>query len=297
MRTLDVQHGIQLKNILFLTDFSEAADVAGQYAASLAKSYGAKLIALHVYPAVSDPATPPAAWDQLEQIAKSQAEETKNDLETEFTGIKAEALVREGELWPHVAIIVEQQKTDLIVMGTHGRSGLRRLLLGSVAEEIFRRAECPVLTVGPGVHRQIKSPCEFARILFATDFSDAGNAAAPYAISLAQEHQARLTLVHVIEDAKTGDLVAAHELAASDEALLRKLLPPEAEQWCEPDFVIERGNPAERILDVAARRHADLIVIGARKARGFPGASTHLPIAVAHEIVAKAQCPVLNVRA
>ena len=295
-RTAAFQHGIQLKNILFLTDFSETANRAGEYAGALARTYGAKLFALHVQPPVVNPMTPPASWYNLEEVAETQQAANRKELEAEFQGLNARILIKEGDLWAHVAAIVERENINLIVMGTHGRSGMRRFFLGSIAEAMFRNAECPVLTVGPRATRQKQVPVEFTRIVFATDFSEAANGAAPYAMSLAQEHQAQVTLLHVVAETKTGELVQAHEVAASDEKLLRNLVPPEADQWCVPEFLIERGDAAEKILDVAARRKADLIVLGVRKGKGFPGASTHLPVAIAHEVVSKAQCPVLTVR-
>ncbi|HKQ87359.1 MAG TPA: universal stress protein [Candidatus Acidoferrales bacterium] len=295
-RTAAIQHGIQLKNILFLTDFSETANRAGEYAGALAKTYGAKLFALHVQPPVVNPMTPPASWYNLEEVAETQQAANRKELGAEFQGLNPRIFIKEGDLWAHVAAIVERENIDLIVMGTHGRSGMRRFFLGSIAEAMFRNAECLVLTVGPHATGQKQVPVEFTRIVFATDFSDAANTAAPYAMSLAQEHQAQVTLLHVVAETKAGELVQAHEVAASDEKLLRNLVPPEADQWCVPEFLIERGDAAEKILDVAARRKADLIVLGVRKEKGFPGASTHLPVAIAHEVVSKAQCPVLTVR-
>jgi nucleotide-binding universal stress UspA family protein len=289
-----IQDGIQMKNILFLTDFSETADRAGDYAGALAKSYGAKLFALHVQPPAVNAMAPPASWYNLEEAAEIQKAANKKELEAAFQGLNPRVLIKEGDLWAHVAAVVEKEKIDLIVMGTHGRSGVRRFFLGSIAEAMFRSAECPVLTVGPHATEQQKIPAAFTRILFATDFGEASNAAARYAMSLAQEHQAHVTLLHIIAEPKTCDLVQARE-AASDENLLRNLVPPEAEPWCVPEFLVERGDAAEKILDVAARRKADLIVMGARKEKGFVGASSHLPIGVAHEVVSEAQCPVLIV--
>lgn len=295
-RTAAIQHGIQLKNILFLTDFSETANRAGQYAGALAKTYSARLVALHVQPPVVNPMTPPASWYNLEEVAETQQAANKKELEAAFQGLNPRVFIKEGDLWAHVAAIVEKENIDLIVMGTHGRSGVRRFFLGSIAEAMFRNAECPVLTVGPRAKGQKEVPVELRQIVYATDFSEAGNAAAPYAMSLAQEHQAHVTLLHVIAEPKAGELVQAHEVEASDENLLRNLVPPEADQWCAPEFLIERGDAAEKILDVAARRKADLIVLGVRKEKGFPGAATHLPIATAHAVVSKAECPVLTIR-
>ncbi|HET9802466.1 MAG TPA: universal stress protein, partial [Candidatus Acidoferrum sp.] len=114
--------------------------------------------------------------------------------------------------------------------------------------------------------------------------------------SLAQEFQARLTLLHVVSEPKAGELVGWFDVQESAKKLLANLVPAEAEAWCKPEFFVERGDPAERILDLANLRDVDLIVVGAQPESGVPGAATHLPISIAHKIVARANCPVLTVR-
>lgn len=167
------------------------------------------------------------------------------------------------------------------------------MLLGSVAEEIFRTVPVPVLTVGPHSN---PGKANVREILFSTDFNTESNAAAAYAVSLAQEFQARLTLLHVVPEPKAGELVGWFDVQESAKKLLAKLVPPEAEDWCKPEFFVERGDPAERILDLANLREVDLIVLGAQPESGVPGAATHLPVAIAHRVVARANCPVLTVR-
>ena len=295
MKALEVRHGVQLKKILFLTDFSEAANAAAPYAIGLAKTYGAKILALHMRPPAVNPMTPPASWYGTEEAAETQAGEERRELEAMFMGLSPKIIVKEGDLHGHIDAIVAEENVDLIVMGTHGRSGIKRFFLGSVAEEVFRRADCPVLTVGPHAGRGITIPAEFTRILFATTNTTEAKPALNYALSLAQENQAHITLLHVIAEPGAGTLVQPDDLIDATEASLRKLVPSEAESWCVPDFLVECGDAAKKILDVAAHRKANLIVMGVHKPHGFPGAATHLPIAVAHEVVAKAQCPVLTV--
>jgi nucleotide-binding universal stress UspA family protein len=119
---------------------------------------------------------------------------------------------------------------------------------------------------------------------------------AAHAISLAEEFQAHLTLMHVIANEASGDLLLPGELVKATEQHLRNLVPAEAELWCEPQFVVLQGEAAEKILQVARERDADLIVLGVHQPTGFPGAATHLPIATAHKVVSHAPCPVLTVR-
>jgi nucleotide-binding universal stress UspA family protein len=115
-------------------------------------------------------------------------------------------------------------------------------------------------------------------------------------VALAQEYQAHLTLLHVIEQPKTAELVRPHELEAAALDHLRNLIPMDEELWCEPKAIVLHGSPAEKILETAEREKADLIVMGVREAKGVIRA-THLPAAVAHQVVSHATCPVLTVRA
>jgi nucleotide-binding universal stress UspA family protein len=296
MKSADIHTHIQLRNILFATDFSHAANATAPYVASLAKGFGAKLYALHVRPPIINPMTPPESWPELEAAAEVVAERQRHQLLGTFAGIQLEVLIKEGDLWSNLRDAVEENKIDLIVIGTRGRSGISKFLLGSSAEEILREASCPVLTIGPHCQARSKPSGQFTRILMAADSSPDSAAAARYAISLAEEFQAHLILLHVIEEPKRGDQVRPGDLAESSTNLLRSLIPVGAELQFVPDYVVERGVTADKILEIAATHEADLIVLGVRRATGFPGAATHLPTSIAHRIVSHATCPVLTAR-
>ena len=206
-------------------------------------------------------------------------------------------LVRGESVWLSVEQALRECQVDLVVLGTHGRTGAIKLLLGSVAEEIFRQVKVPVLTIGPVVINGIHNGGHFHRVLFATDFSKEARAAAPYAISMAQENQARLLLLHVMRDPEFN----ASERTPQDSVAnvmhqLYELVPAEEELWCRPEAKVWFGNPAERILEAAMAFDADLIVLGVRDAAGHLGAATHLERTTAHKVVAHAPCPVLTVR-
>jgi len=185
---------------------------------------------------------------------------------------------------------------DLIVLGTRGRTGLGKLLLGSQAEEIFRPAKCPVLTVGPHSQPISGGENELKEVLFATDFTPESQAAAPYAVSVALALQAHLNLLHVVEEPKTEELVYPTEVIPSSERLLRSLVPEDAHFWREPRYFVERGAVSEKILETAERIPASLIVLGVRGPMGIPGAAGHLSAGLAHKVVVNASCPVLTVR-
>ncbi|MGH9703774.1 MAG: universal stress protein [Candidatus Acidiferrales bacterium] len=296
MKTLERQARIELKNIVFATDFSRPSEDALPYAAELARHFGAKLYALHVRPSEIYTMAAPESWQALAEAQQAAAREKVRNLVSRFPDVKSEVVIEEGEIWPALVSTLEKNQIDLIVIGTRGRTGIGKLLLGSAAEEIFREAPCAVLTVGPHSPADPPAGGNFHEILFATDFSEESLAAVPYAISLAQEYQGHLTLLHVIAQPESGDLVNRKEVEASALRRMHALVPLEAEMWCEPWFMVMEGETAETILDVADDRKADLIVLGVRPPEGVPGAATHLPIATAHKLVSHAKCPVLTVR-
>lgn len=283
----------RFENILFATDFSPAAAHAIPFIKKIARHFQSNLVALHVRPPVVNPMTQPGTWPTDIDAAKVFDKEHREELLDTFAGIHTEVRIEEGDLQSSLDNAMQKHNTDLVIIGTRGRTGLAKMLLGSVAEEIFRTVPCPVLTVGPNSDA---ATANIREILFATDFASEAPAAAAYAVSLAQEFQARLTLLHVVPEPKPGDLVSWSDVQESGKKLLRKLVPPEAEAWCKPEYFVERGDPGERILDLANLRAVDLIVLGAQPEKGVPGAATHLPIATAHKVVAHAKCPVLTVR-
>ena len=296
MSTIDAKTRVSLKNILYATDFSPTAESALPYVLGLAKRFGATVHALHVRFPVAYPVVGPEGMPQFMEAAEEQAKQESKQLHELLAGLPHEVLISEGDIWTAINDTLQQRKIDLIVIGTRGRTGIGRALLGSVAEEIFRRAPCPVLTVGPHVSKDTKRRLEMKVILYATDFSPESLAALPYATSLAQENQARLTLLHVIGEPKVGELVHPEQYVDSTLRQLRNLMPSDVELWCEPKFMVEQGPAADKIMEVAIARGADLIVLGVRGAEGRMGATTHLLRPTAHRVVTQAQCPVLTVR-
>jgi len=296
MSTIDTKTRVSLKNILYATDFSPTAESALPYVLGLAKRFGATVHALHVRFPATYPVAGPEGMPQVMEAAEEQAQQESKQLHELLAGLPHEVLISEGDIWTTINDTVQQQKIDLIVIGTRGRTGIGRALLGSVAEEIFRRAPCPVLTVGPHVSKDTQRRLEMKEILYATDFSPESLAALPYATSLAQENQARLTLLHVIGEPKVGELVHPEHYVDSTLRQLRKLMPPDAELWCEPKFMVEQGPAADKIMEVAIARGADLIVLGVRSAEGRMGVTTHLLRPITHRVITQAQCPVLTVR-
>ncbi len=295
MTLTDARSRVRIANILWTTDFSSSSEAALLYAMAIAGRYDSQIYMAHVIRPDSYQLVPPVASGAALDQTRLYAEQQMGNLlvSGRLRGIRHQVLIREGDLWGVLSDMVEKHEVDLIVAGTHGRTGVRKLLLGSVAEKIFRLAPCPVLTVGPHVSTQVPAEAEPRHILYATDFTPTAERAAAYALSLAQEHQAHLTLTHAVRE--TTDSSAHHKalLQSFFRKRLREMVPSDADLWCEPEFVVAFGSPADSILQVAADRQADLIVLGVRRSANFPG---HLPPATAYKVVCEAHCPVLTVR-
>lgn len=298
MPTVAAPSRIKLQNILYATDFSQSAPTVMSHALDLARHYGAMLYTVHVLPHMP---FVEAAAPYPEEI-KSQANQKLNTLtgSVSWPAIGHKELIEQGELWQVLQSLVQKYDIDLIILGTGGRKGVEKLLLGSVAEEIFRKAECPVLTVGPHASRW-QMDGNLQDILFATDFGQESLHALPYAISLAEENGARLTMLHVapepgiaLPEPEPGAMpvLDPKEVVASTEKELRALIPEGTDLAREPEYLVHFGSPAEIILRVA--QAADMIVLGVKRS----GALTkHLGAGVAYKVACEAPCPVLSVSA
>ena len=298
MHTVEAGKRIALENILFATDFSPCSNAALPYALSVARRYGATVHAAHVLPTNAELVMmSPESWPTLAEDDK-RIQPYLDRLDRQLQAVPHSVLTPRGNVANAIARIIGEREIDLLVLGTHGRAGVGKLMIGSVAEEVFRRAACPVLSVGPNVSRQPNGGIQFQHIIFATDFSKESLAALPYAVSLAEEDQAQLALLHVVEQPAAG-VADLEEVKTSLLHRLRELVPAEAEPWCCVECVLEFGHqfapPADRILEIAREQAADLIVLGVRPVHGKLGLTTHLASTTAH-LLAKAACPVLTVR-
>jgi nucleotide-binding universal stress UspA family protein len=289
---------IEIKNILYLTDFSEPSEAALPFATAMARKYGATVHALHVVVPVPYVFTAPETIADSIAVEEEIAEADMQSLDSRLNGVSHQTIIERGPaLWCVIENAIESTDADMIVLGTHGRTGAQKFLLGSVAEEVFRRSPVPVLTIGPLVRRGVHSGGRFRRILFASDFSAESSAAAPYAITLAQENEAHLLLVHVVRQRDHDRDNRMYEISVA-EAIHRlyETVPDDVQLRCPPEVSVEHGNPGKRIVEAAEERSADLIVLGVRDAAGHLSAATHFERNTAHNVVAHAACPVLTVR-
>lgn len=289
-----IPSSVQLKQLLFLTDFSGPSEAALPFAIGIARSHGSTLHALHVL------TTPLESYPESMQADREIAEAEMGRVEAQLQGIHHDTTVVHAlDLWSAVEHALVEHGIDLVVVGTHGRTGAERLFLGSAAEEIFRRSPVPVMTVGPHVKPGVYREGVLDRILFATDLTPRSLAALPYAIALAKENNSRLLLLHALpkrRDSGNGDGGKGELSAAEAFHHLHEMLPPDLALPQPPDFAVEFGRPADAILSAAGQRSACVIILSIRDASAHMGAATHLERPIAHKIVSHASCPVLTVR-
>lgn len=291
MATQSPPKSSDIRNILLATDFGPITQAALHYSLAIARRYGATVYLVHVVP------------PDIFQFGGSEAKTTLDDAWREaqrhmtdlligghLHGVQHKVLVEQGNVWEVLSAKVEELGVDLLVIGTHGRSRLGKLLLGSVAEEIFRQATCPVLMVGP------KAPGPkgqgLQRILFCTGFSHHSLQAGAFAISMAQHQGAELVLLHV-HTGETASAAEREQLRKTGCERLAELVPTDVPLTAPPKCVVEFGPAAERILAVAHEYEPTLIVMGVRQPVGF---ARRLKWATAYEVVSHAPCPVLTVR-
>jgi nucleotide-binding universal stress UspA family protein len=289
------QAQVTLRNILVPTDFSSASRVALFYALSLARRYGATVYLAHIVAAnplrQGEWQAPGSAVDQ----AWREGHRLTTDLlvSGHLRDIAHKLLVAQGGLWESLAALIQEHEIDLIVLGTRGRTGLSKMFLGSTAEVIFRQASCPVITVGPNFPGEPIESSGLHRILAAATFTPHSLHAVSYALSFAQQYQAHLILLHVIQESSGESRLQKTPFLEEAKLRLRELVPEDAGLQFEPDFIVGFGTPAARILDVAGEQNPDLIVLGVRQSPTMGG---RRPWRTASEVTSKAACPVLTVR-
>jgi nucleotide-binding universal stress UspA family protein len=300
---------VAVKNVLFATDFSATSDAALPYAAAICRRFGSTLHAVHVLSESSllmmTGGVDYVSMGTIYDDAQNEAKERLDQIAVRLEGIPHRSYVQYGQVWKSVEAIIEANDIDLIVLGTHGRTGLGKLLLGSVAEDILRHAACPVLTVGPKISGHAKllalpdkgldvapPELELRNVICATNFGKNSSTVAEAAISLAEEFRSRLAMLHVIEDYTQ----LGRQPGPMEEGIrrLQDLVPSNAALQYPPEFLLEFGPAPELILRVASQHEADMIVLGARSSAEI--GTSHFPWSSAHYVIAHAQCPVLTIR-
>src|SRR5262245_26669743 len=295
---------IGFRRILCPVDFSEFSPHALSHAAALARRYEGRATLLYVAPLLPsvvtfpmsvdpltlDPASREGLWAELRELAGKLQDEVPMDV----------ALL-EGDAARQILQRAREGEADLVVMGTHGRSGFERWVLGSVTEKVLRKAHCPVLTVPPAAGAA--APEGFRRILCPVDFSPMSNLGVKQALSLAESTKASLTLLHVVQWLPDDEVrehrhfdVAGFRAYLERDSLrqLNALVPEAARDWCAVKEAVVFGKPWGEVLRRAAEDASDLIVMGVS---GRGAVDRMLFGSTTHHVVREAACPVLTVRA
>jgi nucleotide-binding universal stress UspA family protein len=302
---------IAINRILCPVDFSDSSRHALAHAAAAASWYEAPLTVLHVFsnvpvfdvaPALGVTAMPPVAVRELDREAMLTA--LRNFAAPVVGTATTEVQLTEAPD-PRTEILEQASAmgAGLLVMGTHGRSGFDHLLLGSVTEKVVRKAPCPVLVVPrQAAEAPVTGAPPFKRILCAVDFSPTSLHALSYALDLAQEADARISLLHVIEiPPELGEFPLAKDvningIRAASEAeylqRLRALIPPEARTYCTVATQVSEGRAHREILRAAAEEKADLVVMGVH---GRGAVELLLFGSNTNAVLRSAACPVLVV--
>jgi nucleotide-binding universal stress UspA family protein len=297
---------LSLKNIICATDFSDPANDTINYGVSLAKEFNAKLYVCHVIDLSSATLYGDATFAfetqliHMEEYAQERLRRLMDSYDIEW-----EPLVSTGNAADEVARLAEEMSADLTITATHGHSGLKRLILGSVTEHLMRTLPCPLLAV----HRYEKFPdvpatrdIGFKRVLVGCDFSPNSDLAFQYGLSLAQEYEAELHLIHVLEPPIYKDIPKAAEAAREVvrknlyEQLKQKLeamVPQDALNWCKPKTMLLAGHPDDELIKYADIQGIDLIVMGVA---GHGLVESFFVGSTTERVMRKASCAVLSVR-
>jgi nucleotide-binding universal stress UspA family protein len=301
-----VKTSITLTNVLCATDFSEVSKKALLYASAIAHGHRARLSIVHVLPAdarMPIPVEPlPSNLDREWLEAKSNLQIIED--ESFLAGVDHEVILERGAILEVISDLIRSKKIDLLVLGTHGRSGMNKFLLGSVAEELFRISSCPVLTVGTQAPSAAENGPQIHTILFPTDFSSVSLAALPYALSISKADTRQLILLHVVtpRDAPAQHLNGVitisekRQLEALDVTRqMEALVPDDVKKSCNVQYLISFGAAPKRISEAVDRYRPDLVVMGIKK-YSAPRAAAHVHWSIAHHLVCRARCPVLTIR-
>ena len=296
---------VQFKNILCATDFSEFSNHTVSYGVALAKEFGAGLIICHVIDLSSVAIygefqlDPVGQQNRIVEDANAQLEELTGDQPVAW-----EPLITVGKPADEISQAVEEKNIDLVITATRGRSGFKRLILGSVTERLMRILPCPLLVVRSPEHELVDTPVEAIRlneILVGCDFSPDSGQAFRYGLSLAQEFQAKLHLTHVIEPPAQPNLIKEESVMSGEiqedyqNILIQKLkdmVPEDAANWCIPQTSILEGQPYDELVKYAATRDIDMIVLGVR---GHGLVKTLFLGSTTDRVIRNSPCPVLSV--
>ena len=285
---------LMVDRILLATDSSSASKVATGYARAVARRFSSTLTLANVVDLSiatrSEAAVVGEPIDEMRRTGAENLDQLLNDMTS--SGVRAEVHSLESHD-PAAALVAlaEEQSSDLIIVGTHARRGLSKLILGSCAEGVIRHATCPVLTIGPNVKETLADDFSFSSIVFATDLGADAARKAALAVSFAKDCVGKIYLCHIFRHpGKTAADTLDQQVKF--EAALEKLVPSSSYDRCCSDTIVEQGDVVPHILDTAKKVKAKLIVLGAKTG---PRLLARFGTGVVGDVVAKAECPVMTI--
>lgn len=318
---------IEPKNIMCAIDFSDFSHLILSYGAALASEFGASLCLCHTVSDMVIMSSHGQAFIASDKVTRERRLNARNFLEdlVKEHGIDAEIIVSSGHPADRITQIAQEKNIDLVIAATHGGSGVKRFLIGSVTDRLVKTLACPFLVLHArknqsGFKKDFTIPLK--RILVGCDFSQGSDLAVKYALSLAQEFQSELHLVHVVKPEKHIELTSSDylkiqegdcldwnmsdylhlkEKSADEEDKLRNglelklsnMVPEESLNWCTPVTTLLKGRAYKELINYAEQKHIDMIVLGVH---GHSLMEKFLVGSTTDRVISQAECPVLAVR-
>ncbi|MCP3942627.1 MAG: universal stress protein [Desulfobacteraceae bacterium] len=322
---------IQPKKIMCAVDFSDFSHLILSYGRDLAAEFDAKLYVCHILSDMVMLSSHGQAYIASNEIAEERFKNANSLLDDLIKkhGIDAQILVSQGHPADEITQIVKEETIDLVIAATHGGSGIKRFLIGSVTDRLVKTLTCPLLVLHaqedhPSFPDLFKIPLQ--RILVGCDFSPESSLAFEYALSLAQEFQAELHLAHVLRPEKHIELTTADYIkiqegdylgwnrsdflelqkTTTDEEWDRRdslfkriklqlshMVPEDSRNWCTPVITLLEGQPYNELIDYAQTKKIDMIVLGIH---GHGLLEKFLVGSTTDRVISHSDCPVLAVR-
>ena len=296
------QVAIAIRNVLIATDFSPCSERALLHGVAAAHHFGSTLHLVHVVRPGMFTFVPPEAYIGTSQALERALELTRAEADARLAEVLARTHCADlrHRIWVDVGgvgetlrALIRSERIDLAIVGTHGRTGLRKIVLGSVAEDLFRNAPCPVLTVGPHSWDSDPQSVRLKHILFPTDFSQDSAYALPLVMALAGDFHAHMTILHVIERLEPDAARDRARVVSALQEKMRDMVASVAPMPPEINFQVGFGDVAEVVIETAGSLGVDLVAFGLKA----PDTDVdRMPWVHAYKVVCQVACPVLSMR-
>ncbi len=323
---------IETQKIMCAIDFSDFSDIVIAYGKSLASEFGSTLCLCHILSGTLMISSLGHSYIDYTDIEAGRVQSAKDKLGkmAEELDIECEIIVSTGHAADEISRIVSKNNIDMVIAATHGGSGIKRFLIGSVTDRLVKTLQCPLLVLfAQKKHSSsvIGKNIKLKKILVGCDFSPDSQLAFDHALSLAQEFQTQLYLAHVVRPSEQIELSASDYIKiqedgdytnwtrseylelkkkATNEDLKNKktlfhhfekqlldMVPEDCRNWCTPITVLLEGQPYKELTDYAVQKEVDMIVIGVH---GHSLLERFIVGSTTDRVISQASCPVLVVR-